>query len=111
LKCGAGEGRRSVGPIVREMKYYKEPRRRDDNLETIERRKTNWTGNMLRRNCLLKCVIEGKIEIRIEGTGIRGRDVSSYWVTLRNREVSGKEALDSILWRTRVGRGCEPVVS
>jgi len=41
LKCDAGEGRRrSVGPIVREMKYYEEPRRRDDNLETIEIMKT-----------------------------------------------------------------------
>jgi hypothetical protein len=25
---GAGEGWRSVGPIVSEMKYYKEPRRK-----------------------------------------------------------------------------------
>jgi hypothetical protein len=60
---------------------------------------------MLRRNCLPKCVIEGKIEIRIEVTGRRGRDVSSHWVTLRNREVSGKEVLDRILWRTRFERG------
>jgi hypothetical protein len=37
--------------------------------------------------------------------------VSSYWMTLRNREVSGKEALDDILWRRRFGRGYEPVVS
>jgi len=63
---------------MREMKYYKEPRRRNDNQETIERRKTNLTGHMLRRNCLLKCAIEGKIEIRIEVTGRRGRDVSSF---------------------------------
>ena len=69
MKCGAGEGwRRSVGPIVREMKYYKEPRRRDGNLETIERRRTNWTGHILRGNCLLKCVIEGKIKGRKEGS-------------------------------------------
>ena len=78
LKCGVGEGwKRSFGRIVREMKYNKEPRRRHDNLETIERRKTNWTGHMLRRNCLLKCVIEGKIEIRREVTGRRGRDAAA----------------------------------
>ena len=86
---------------MREMKYYKEPRRRDGNLETIERRRTNWTGHILRGNCLLKCVIEGKIEIRIEVTGRRGRDVSSYWVNLRNHEVSGKEAhsVENALWK------------
>ena len=33
-------------------------------LETIKRRKTNWIGHMLRKNCLLQCVIEGKIEGR-----------------------------------------------
>ena len=31
-------------------------------LHTIKERKTNWIDNMLRRNCLLKHVIEGKIE-------------------------------------------------
>ena len=29
-------------------------------LHTIKRRKTDWTGHTLRRNCLLKHVIEGK---------------------------------------------------
>jgi len=46
-------------------------------LETIKRRKTNWTGHTLRKNCLLKCVIEGKKEGgkkgRREVTGRRGR--------------------------------------
>jgi hypothetical protein len=28
-------------------------------LHTIKRRKANWTGHILRRNCLLKHVIEG----------------------------------------------------
>jgi len=31
-------------------------------LHTVKRRKANWTGHILRRNCLLKHVIEGKIE-------------------------------------------------
>jgi hypothetical protein len=34
-------------------------------------------------------VIEGKIEGRIEMTGRRGRHVSSYWMTSRNREDTG----------------------
>jgi hypothetical protein len=42
-------------------------------VHTIKRRKANWIGNILRRNCLLKHVIEGKLEGRIEMTGRRGR--------------------------------------
>jgi hypothetical protein len=37
-------------------------------VHTIKRRKTNWIGHILRRNCLLKQVIEGKIEGRLEVT-------------------------------------------
>jgi hypothetical protein len=42
-------------------------------LNTIKRRKANWIGHILRRNCLLQHVIEGKLEGRIEMTGRRGR--------------------------------------
>jgi hypothetical protein len=38
-------------------------------LHTVQRRKANWIGHILRRNCLLKHVIEGKLEGRIEMTG------------------------------------------
>jgi hypothetical protein len=31
-------------------------------LQTIKRRKANWIGHILRRNCLLEHVIEGKLE-------------------------------------------------
>jgi hypothetical protein len=37
-------------------------------LHTVKRRKANWIGHVLRRNCLVKQVIEGKIEGRIEVT-------------------------------------------
>jgi len=30
-------------------------------LQTMERRKVNWIGHILQRNCFLKQVIEGKI--------------------------------------------------
>jgi len=36
-------------------------------LHRINRRKANWIGHILRRNCLLKHVIEGKIEGRNDG--------------------------------------------
>jgi hypothetical protein len=42
-------------------------------LHTIKRRTAKWICQMLRRNCLLKRVIEGKKEGRIEVTGRRGR--------------------------------------
>ena len=30
-------------------------------LQTMKRKKANWIGHILRRNCLLKHVVEGKI--------------------------------------------------
>jgi hypothetical protein len=38
-------------------------------LHTIKRRKGNWIGHILCRNCILKHVIEGKLERRIEMMG------------------------------------------
>jgi hypothetical protein len=35
----------------------------------IRRRKTNWTGHILHRNCLLKHIIGGKMEEWIEVAG------------------------------------------
>jgi len=40
---------------------------------TIKRRKANWIGHILRRNCLLKHVNEGKMEVRREVMGRRGK--------------------------------------
>jgi hypothetical protein len=34
--------------------------------QTIKRRKVNWIGQILRRNCLLKHAIDGKIDGRVE---------------------------------------------
>jgi len=42
-------------------------------LHTTNRRKADWIGHILRRNCLLKLVIEGNIAGRIDVTGRRGR--------------------------------------
>jgi hypothetical protein len=40
-----------------------------NSLHTIKTREANWIGHILCRNCLLKHVIEGKLEGRIEMTG------------------------------------------
>ena len=42
-------------------------------LHEIRKRKANWIGHILRRNCLLQRVIEGKIQRGIEVTGRQGR--------------------------------------
>jgi hypothetical protein len=41
-------------------------------LHEISKRKANWIGHILRRNCLLQRVIEGKIKGGIEVTRRRG---------------------------------------
>jgi hypothetical protein len=42
-------------------------------LHEIRKRKANWIGHILRINCLLQRVIEGKIQGGIEVTGRRER--------------------------------------
>jgi hypothetical protein len=48
-------------------KYYIESRSRG--ISYIQRRKANWIGHILCRNCLLKHMIVGRIEGMIEITG------------------------------------------
>jgi len=55
-------------------------------LHEIIKRKANWIGHILRRNCLLKQVIEGKIKRTMEVKEDEKEDVRSYWMTLRTRE-------------------------
>jgi hypothetical protein len=38
-------------------------------LQSIKRKKANWIGHILGRNCLLKHIIAGKLEGMIEVTG------------------------------------------
>ena len=63
FKCDALEGwRGSVGPIVWEMnKSYKESGG-EEHPTYSKGKKANWIGHILRRNRLLKHVIEAKIE-------------------------------------------------
>jgi hypothetical protein len=79
----------------------------------IKKRKANWIGHILRRNCLLKEVTEGKIKGRIEVTRRRGRRCKKLLDNLRDRRGYShlkEEALDRIKWRKRFGSGCGPVV-
>ena len=78
-------------------------------LHTIKkRRKTNWIGHILGMNCLLKYVIEGKIEVKRR----RGRRCKQLLDDLMETSMYWKlkeEALDGSVWRIRFGRGCGPV--
>jgi hypothetical protein len=75
-------------------------------LHKIKIRKANWIGHILRRNYLLKHIIEGKIEGRIEVTGRRGRikQILHDLKETRGYRNLKEEALDRTLWRTRLGR-------
>jgi hypothetical protein len=55
-------------------------------LHEIRKRKANWIGHILRRNCLLKEGIEGKIKGQKEVTRRRGRRRKQCWMTLGTEE-------------------------
>jgi hypothetical protein len=82
-------------------------------LHEISKRKSNQVGHILRRNCLVRQVIEGKIKGRMEVTGRRGRRRRNLLDDLKDRRGYShlkEEALDRIVWRDRFGGGFEPVV-
>jgi hypothetical protein len=73
----------------------------------------NWIGHILRRNCLLQRVIEGKIKGGIEVTGRRGRRRRKLLVDLKERRRYShlkEESLDRTMWIACFGRGFGTVV-
>jgi len=67
----------------------------------------------LRRKCLLKRVIEGKIQGGIEVTGRQGRRCRKLLYDLKERRGYShlkEEALDRSMWRAHFGIGFGPVV-
>jgi hypothetical protein len=79
----------------------------------MRKRKANWIGHILRRNCLLKQAIEGKIKGEMEVTKRPGRIRKKLLDDLKNRRGYShlkEEALDRNMWRNRFGGGFEPVV-
>jgi hypothetical protein len=82
-------------------------------LHEIRKRKDNWIGHILRRNCLLKQVIEGKIKGEMKVTSRCGRRFKKLLDDLNDRRGYSyleKEALDRTMWRNRFGRSFGPVV-
>jgi hypothetical protein len=73
-------------------------------LHEIRKRKANWIGHILCRNCLLKQVIEGKIKGEMEVT----RRCKKLLDDLKNRRGYShlkEEALDCTTWRNRFRGG------
>ena len=77
-------------------------------LQEISKRKVNWIGHILRRNCLLQQVIVGKIKGGIEVTGRRGRRRRKLLDDLKERRGYShlkEDSLDLTMWRACFGRG------
>ena len=82
-------------------------------LHEIRKRKAKWIGHILRRNCLLKQVIEGKINGEMEVTrrpGIRRKKLLDDLKDRRGYSHLKEEAMDCTMWRHCFGRGFGPVV-
>jgi uncharacterized protein (UPF0335 family) len=76
-------------------------------------RKAKWIGGVVLTNCLLKHVIDEKIEGRIEETGRLGRRRKQIMDDLK--EIRGycnlkEEALDRTVWRIGFRRRFGPVI-
>ena len=81
-------------------------------LQEIRKRKANWIGHILRRNYLLKQVIEGKIKGEMEVAKRRGRRRKELLDDLKDRRGYShlkEEALDRTMWGHRFGGGFGPV--
>jgi len=79
-------------------------------LHEIIKRKANWIGHILCRNCLLQGDIEMKIEGGIGVTGRRGRRCRKLLDNLKERRKYSHlkdEVLDRTMWRARFGVGSD----
>jgi hypothetical protein len=79
-------------------------------LHEISKRKANWIGHILHRNCLLRQVIEGKIKGVTGRRGRRRRKLLNDFKERRGYSDLKEEALDRTVWRACFGRGFGPVV-
>ena len=65
-------------------------------IHIVKRRNANWIGHILRRNCLLKHVIEGKIVGTIEVTGRQGRRRKQLLSGLKERILETERGSTSL---------------
>jgi hypothetical protein len=111
--CWRGMGKISWTDPVRNEDVLLRVKEQSNILHEISKWKANWIGHILRRNCLLQRVTEGKIQGRIEVTGKQGRRRTKLLDDLKERRGYShlkEEVLDRTIWTARFGRGFGPVV-
>jgi hypothetical protein len=79
-------------------------------LHEIRKWKVHWIGHILRRNCLLQWVTEGKMQGGIEVTGRRCRKLLDDLKERRGYSHLKEEALDCTIWRACFERDFGPVI-
>ena len=82
-------------------------------LHEIRKGTANWIGHILRRNCLLNQVIEGKIKGEMEVARRRGRRRKKLLDDLKDRRGYShlkEKAQARTMWRHHFGGGFGPVV-
>jgi hypothetical protein len=82
-------------------------------LHETNKRKADWIGHILRTNCFLRQVFEGKIKGGTEVTERRGRRRRKLLDELKERrlyEHLKEKALNHAMWTARFERGFGPVV-
>jgi hypothetical protein len=94
------------------MKYYLllEVKEQRNILHKICKQYANWIDHILRRNCLLRQVIEGNIQGGIEVIGRRERRCRKLLNDLKERSgysYLNEETLDRTIWRARFGIGLD----
>ena len=110
----AGFGR-SFGPVLRQTTKCMNNKHNTKTPWSLEisKREAKWFGHILRRNCLLQRVIEGKIKGGVEVRERRGRrrwKLLDYLKERRRYSHLKYEALDRTMWRAGFGRSFGPVV-
>jgi hypothetical protein len=103
------DGEDQLDPSCEELKSIALGQGGEEYPAYIKRSKVNCIGHILHRNWLLKHVIEGKKERRLEMTGKRRRRLKYLLDDLKEKTGYWKlkeKALNFTLWRTRFGRGC-----
>jgi len=99
----------SSAGLVRKEEVLHRVKEKKNVLYILQIRKGKWIDDILLRNCLLKHGMEEKIEVLER----RGRTWKQLLDALKEKSRYCRwkqEALDRTGWRTRLGRGCGPVV-
>ena len=86
------------------FKKFDRKRRENKIVRKLKSRKDSWIGHILRRNCLLKHVVKGKIERNIEWKRRRREQLLDEFKETKGHWKFKEEALDRSVWKSDFGR-------